>query len=186
MSQKAAEIYVSVDIEASGPIPGKYSMLSLGACVVDDPAKTFYVELQPINDEFVPEALAVSKLNLEHLKSNGHTPVQAMTEFEKWIKKIARMRVPVFVGFNACFDWAFVNWYFIEFLGSNPFGMSGIDIKSFYMGLGGVSWNQTRSSQLPDKFKGPSKQTHNALDDARAQGEIFCKLLLASGERSGG
>jgi ribonuclease T len=28
------EIYFSVDIEASGPIPGEYSMLSLGACLV--------------------------------------------------------------------------------------------------------------------------------------------------------
>ncbi|SSH65668.1 Uncharacterised protein [Klebsiella pneumoniae] len=26
------EIFVSVDVEASGPIPGKYSMLSIGAC----------------------------------------------------------------------------------------------------------------------------------------------------------
>jgi hypothetical protein len=33
--------YVSVDIEASGPIPRRYSMLALGACLVDDPARTF-------------------------------------------------------------------------------------------------------------------------------------------------
>ena len=28
------DTYISVDIEASGPVPGEYSMLSLGACVV--------------------------------------------------------------------------------------------------------------------------------------------------------
>ena len=27
--------YFSVDIEASGPIPGEYSMLSLGVCLVE-------------------------------------------------------------------------------------------------------------------------------------------------------
>ncbi|HUJ72080.1 MAG TPA: exonuclease domain-containing protein, partial [Verrucomicrobiae bacterium] len=92
--------------------------------------------------------------------------------------------IPVFVGFNASFDWAFVNWYFYNFLDRNPFGIGGIDIKAFYMGMAGVSWTETRSSQLPDKFKGPSPQTHNALDDARAQGEIFKRLLLESGRRS--
>jgi ribonuclease T len=28
------ECLISVDVETSGPIPGDYSMLSLGACVV--------------------------------------------------------------------------------------------------------------------------------------------------------
>jgi hypothetical protein len=37
------EVYFSVDVEALGPIPGEYSMLSLGACRVDVSDKTFYV-----------------------------------------------------------------------------------------------------------------------------------------------
>ena len=43
-----SELYFSVDIESAGPIPGVYSMLSLGACVVNDTSQTFYVELKPI------------------------------------------------------------------------------------------------------------------------------------------
>jgi hypothetical protein len=39
------EKYNSVDIEAAGPIPPTYSMLSLGACVVGDEQTTFYTEL---------------------------------------------------------------------------------------------------------------------------------------------
>lgn len=50
------EAYISVDIEASGPIPGEYSMLSLGACVVGDTAKTFYREIKPITDKYVQRA----------------------------------------------------------------------------------------------------------------------------------
>jgi hypothetical protein len=34
---KKKEIFVSVDVEASGPIPGEYSLLSIGACHVDKP-----------------------------------------------------------------------------------------------------------------------------------------------------
>ena len=36
--------YISFDVEASGLIPGKYSMLSIGACVVGDISKQFYKE----------------------------------------------------------------------------------------------------------------------------------------------
>jgi len=38
------ELYVSVDVETSGPIPGEYSLLSIGACLVDQPATSIYLE----------------------------------------------------------------------------------------------------------------------------------------------
>ena len=40
----------------------------------------------------------------------------------------------MFVGFNASFDWSFVNWYFHKFVGTNPFGVAALDIKAYYMG----------------------------------------------------
>src|SRR4030066_70658 len=96
------ELYISVDIEASGPCPPAYSMLSIGACLVGD---------------------------------------------------------------YGAFDWAFVNWYFHTYLGRNPFGIGPIDIKAYFMGLKGGSWEDTRSSRIPERFKGTAEQTHNALDD---------------------
>jgi len=47
-------------------------------------------------------------------------------------RKAAGPCKPVFVGFNACYDWQFVNWYLEHFTGGNPFGFAGLDIKSFY------------------------------------------------------
>ena len=44
-----SETFVSVDIEASGPSPSIGSLLSIGACLVDDPSVDFYVELKPID-----------------------------------------------------------------------------------------------------------------------------------------
>ena len=41
MSVKKSEIFVSIDVETSGPIPGEYSLLSIGACLVSDPDTTF-------------------------------------------------------------------------------------------------------------------------------------------------
>jgi len=183
MSQRKTEVYISVDIEASGPVPGEYSMLSIGACVVGDSNRTFYAELQPVTDQFIPEAMAVSKLSLEHLRINGEGPANVMKRFAGWLAQEAGAGKPVFVGFNASFDWAFVNWYFNKFLRKNPFGIGGIDIKAFYMGLAGVTWDETRSSRLPPEFQPVLKQTHNALEDALSQAEIFGKLLAASRSR---
>jgi len=60
----AEEVYVSVDIEAAGPVPGTYSMLALGASIVEAPGQTFYAELRPISDGFIPEAMRVSGFSL--------------------------------------------------------------------------------------------------------------------------
>lgn len=184
-SSNGGEEYVSVDIEASGPIPGEYSMLSLGACSVRDLHEDFYAELCPINDRYVSEALDVSGLSLTHLRQHGTDPTEAMAALRDWLKEVAANRKPVFVGFNASFDWAFVNWYFHKFLGDNPFGIGGVDIKAYYMGLSGSEWGKTTSGKLPEWLQPSRPQTHNALDDAQAQAEIFGKLLEASRKKRG-
>lgn len=171
------EIYVSVDIEAAGPVPGKYSMLSLGASLVDRPSETFYRELRPINDQFVSEALQVSGLSMERLTIEGRAPFEVMTDFRAWVTRSAGRGRPIFVGFNASFDWAFVNWYFHVFLEENPFGIGGIDIKAYAMGRLGSSWQATSSSRLPLDIRAPRALSHNALDDAIVQGDVFSKLL---------
>ena len=168
--------YFSVDIESSGPIPGRYSMLSLGACAVDEPEISFYVEFQPISADFIPEAMNISGFDLDELKKNGTPPLQAMADFKKWIDENSAGKKPVFVGFNASYDWQFVNWYFETFSGSNPFGFGAVDIKSFFMGLEGEHWSASSSSQLPKQYQPDTPQTHNALEDAKAQASIFSKM----------
>jgi ribonuclease T len=174
------ERFISVDIEASGPIPGEYSMLALGACEVANLASTFYVELKPINQNFVAAAIAVSSLKLDVLTTDGHDPARAMSQFQDWLRGIiAPEETPIFVGFNGGFDWSFVNWYFHKYLGENPFGFSSLDIKSFYMGFMGCRWSETKSSKLPARYQPSQPLTHNALDDAVAQAETFQKILVA-------
>src|SRR5262245_19662219 len=53
--------YVMVDVESDGPIPGDYSMICVGAVLVQEGLReTFYGRLRPISERWVPEALAVS------------------------------------------------------------------------------------------------------------------------------
>jgi ribonuclease T len=168
------EHYISIDIETSGPVPGDYSMLTLGACAVDDDTKTLYVELKPLNDRAVPEAMQVSGLSLETLARDGLEPADAMRALDEWIQTATpKDCTPVFVGLNAPFDWSFVNYYFIHFLGGNPFGFSAVDIKALYMGATGCTWKQTGSSQIAKRLHPKRKGTHNALEDALYQAELF-------------
>lgn len=174
------ETYISVDVEASGPIPGMYSLLSIGACVVGDIGESFYAEVQPINDAYVPEAIKVTGKSMKEFALSGQPPESAMKSFRDWLARVSDKASPVFVGFNAPFDWSFINWYFHTYLGENPFGIGGIDIKAFYMGMSGCSWDDTRSSRIPENFKGQSSHTHNALDDAKEQAEMFERMQRAA------
>jgi len=181
---KKQELYISVDIEADGPIPGDYSMSSIGAVVAADFTKTFYREMMPISEKWDPAAAAVSGLNRELLKTQGTHPANAMREMDAWVKTVCgETHRPVFVSFNATFDWMFSHWYFIHFHGSDPFGISGLEMKSFYAGLIGCDWGETTKKYVAKRFPSKQAHTHNALDDAKEQAEIFNGMWKASKER---
>ena len=91
-----------------------------------------------------PEALESCGFSMEKLAVEGVDPAEAMQRFETWLQEVLPTgQSPIFVGFNAPFDWMFVNDYFHRFLGHNPFGHAAIDIKSYYMGLAKVPWEET-------------------------------------------
>ena len=168
------EIFVSVDVETSGPIPGEYSLLSIGACDINDDSRSFSIELKPITDNADPAALEVSGLSLDVLAERGTEPTVAMQTFGKWVQALAEEDAElVFVGFNAPFDWSFVNYYFHRFTGSNPFGFTALDIKALYMGATGSSWSDTRSSQIAERLSPTRHGNHDALQDAKYQAELF-------------
>jgi DNA polymerase III epsilon subunit-like protein len=170
--------YISVDVETAGPNPSQYSLLTIGACTLKERPSTFYVELKPVNMNFVQEALAISRLSMERLAERGLQPAEAMRDFEAWLKaETPADQRPLFVAFNAPFDWMFVNDYFFRYLGRNPFGHTAIDIKAYYMGLTGGSWEETSMRHISARFLGDRQLTHHALRDAMDQAEIFRKLL---------
>lgn len=178
MSHQLKEVYISVDVETSGPNPGDYSLLSIGACVVSDLERAFYIELQPLNDRAEPQAMAACDLSLAHLAEYGAPPEEAMARFEDWVlRQFGPEERPVFVGFNASFDWMFVNYYFYRFLGRNPFGHTALDIKSYYMGLKGESWSGTSMRYLAQRYLDDQPLAHHALNDAQRQATLFSKML---------
>lgn len=174
------EIFISVDIEADGMIPGDFSMTELGAVVVGEPDKTFEAFLRPISERVIPAAAIVGKKDRKWLMENGEDPVTVMMNFSKWVRSVIPPDArPVFIGYNAAFDWMFVHWYFIHFIGENPFGYSALDIKSFYAGFGHIEdWGATGIKKLPLELAPSRELTHSAKDDAQQQAEIFEKIRL--------
>ena len=171
-----SELYISVDVETSGPIPAEFSLLSLGACVVGNINKNFYAEIRPLNDNFIKQALEVSGLSMKELKIKGEKPAEAIGRFENWIKEASGDNRPVFVAFNATFDWSFTHWYFIKFLERDPFGISGLDIKAYFMGKHNTLWSETVKKKVRSLYPSKTAHTHNALDDAIEQADIFEKM----------
>lgn len=173
------ELFISTDVETTGPAPGHdlYSMYQLGACVVGDLSKTFYAELALISDRFIPEALAACGQTFEELRAKGDDPAATMLRFSAWVEKVAAGKKPVFAAFGATFDWEFVDWYFQRFTGSNPFGHCGQDIKSYYQGMMRCRWDATKLSKIDPRFLSDKPHTHNALDDAIQQADMFAKML---------
>ena len=188
-----ADLYISGDVEADGPVPGPYSMLSFGLAVAgrfdgtnfvaDTPVnRTFYAELQPISEQFVPDALRVSGLDRERLTSTGETPADAMERASAWLASIAGDDRLVLVGYPLVFDWMWLYWYFVQFTSSgSPFGhSSGMDMKTMYTTKARVPIGQSTKSQMPRALLSERRHTHHALDDATEQAEMFGRLFTWS------
>jgi hypothetical protein len=188
-------MYFSADVEADGPVPGQYSMLSFGLAVAatfdgesfvacDPTAATHYAELQPISDAYDEAALAVSGLDRQALQRDGLPATDAMTGAAVWVRDQAGGHRPVFVGFPAAYDWMFVYWYFAKFSATgSPFEFSAcLDMKTMYQQKAGVVTARAGLDDLPAPLRSDRPHTHHALDDAISQADIFVRLFTWDGD----
>lgn len=192
------KIYISVDIESSGPTPGKYSMLSLGACIVGNTDILFYREIKPITLNFINSAMRVAVRGLKCLEDLKHleefdyksknfnsskildvlyqraeNPEKIMREYVEWIKENTEGFRPVEAVAPIKFDGMFTAWYFDNFYsGENPFGHSGEDINSMFRGVSRDIYTDIKQLGLR---KG--EPPHNALEDAVIQAKEFERVL---------
>lgn len=190
------DVYFSADIETDGSIPGVYSMLSFALVYAgrfdgehfERPAhfdQSLYRELRPISDEFQPEALKVNNLDRNRLIQEGECPDVAMTEAAEWVHSIAGPSKPILVAYPLSFDWAWLYWYFTRFskIGS-PFNHSlCFDVKTAFAVKARLPINQAGRSRLTSTLRSARTHTHNALDDAIEQAEVFGNVFEWDGLR---
>ena len=171
------KLLVSVDVEADGPCPGLYSMVSFGAVVVE-PAlnRTFYGRTEPLaGATFMQAALDVSGTTREaHLAYSDK--LRTMTDFYYWLRDLKAERL-TFVSDNPAFDWQWINYYFhrfnaFQFDPVNPFGYSARRIGDIWSGYrrkfnDHSSWKDLRKT----------RHTHNPVDDAKGNAEALLEIM---------
>ncbi|HVF79381.1 MAG TPA: hypothetical protein VNA28_13880 [Solirubrobacteraceae bacterium] len=189
------ELYISVDVEPDGHVPGTSSIVSLGACaavVRDDEgrlrlldcetdAHVFYAVLRPITDTYVEKALRVTGFDRATLERDGRPPEEALPEFAAWIDGLAAQHdaQPVLAAYPLGFVWHFTQYYLQEFAGRSPFGQSAhYDMKTAYAALTGSAVRDAIKRRMPSALLGPKdSKTHHALDDARGHVDLLVGLL---------
>lgn len=183
------EIYVSVDAETDGPIPGPHSMLSFGAACFaasGELLSTFTRNLETLaGAKGHPETMrwwATQDEAWEACRRDLVPPREALPEFLTYLEDLAREHKAnlVFIGFPVTFDFMFVYWYLIEFAGKSPFSFSGLDIKTYASAVLKKDYRACSKRGLPKEwFQGTREHTHQALDDAIGQGQLFMNMRRA-------
>lgn len=180
------EIYVSTDVEADGPIPGPYSMLSFGSAAFTASGglvATFSANLDVLEGAAGhPETMAWWAQNRdawEKTRSDLQSPSVAMHEYLAWLKRLPG--TPVLVGYPVAYDFMFVYWYLMKFTGECPFSHSALDIKTFAMAMLRLPYRESGKRNMPERWFPASPHTHVALDDAIEQGQLFCNMLAEHG-----
>jgi hypothetical protein len=177
------EIYVSTDIEADGPVPGLYSMLSFASAAFSaggEMISTFTANLETLPGaaqhpetmrfwERFPEAWAASR-------ESPLPPDVAMRDYAAWLSTLPGE--PVFVAYPVVFDYMYVQWYLHKFNGASPFSFYALDIKSYAMAMLRLDLRDVTKTSMPARwFDDTLPHTHKALDDAVEQGVLFCRML---------
>ncbi len=176
------EIYVSTDIEADGPIPGPYSMLSFASAAYA--ADKTLLGTYSANLETLPGATTHPKTMewwrqfpqaWEQCREGTRAPEAVMPEYLAWLGKLPGR--PVFVGWPATWDFMWIYWYLVRFTGERPFRENALDVRSYAMGMRKSEFRLTTRTYLPKRwFDDALPHTHVALDDALEQGALFCNM----------
>ncbi|RKS67688.1 hypothetical protein BZB76_6894, partial [Actinomadura pelletieri DSM 43383] len=90
---------------------------------------------------------------------------------------------PVLVAYPLGYDWMFLYWYWMRFTNTgSPFGHSRhLDLKSLYAAKANTMVTRSTKRQMPAELLSTRPHTHNALDDAIEQAELFHNLVRWAG-----
>jgi hypothetical protein len=177
-----AEVYVSTDVEADGPIPGPHSMLAFGsAAYLHDKTLvgTFAANLEMLpGASGHPDTMAWWRTQPDAwtaCRAELREPGEAMAAYVAWLEALPGR--PVFVGYPAAYDFLFVYWYLMRFVGRSPFSHSALDIKTMAMTMLKKDYRAATKRAMPKRWFDRLPHTHLALDDAIEQGTLFCNML---------
>lgn len=174
---------IALDVETTGIIPHKHSILSIGAVDMSNPDRTFYGECRAWDGaEIEDEALAVNGFTREQATDPARpSERELITSFVLWAKETEAS--PMMCGMNVGFDRDFIRCA-CERAGfdRSPFNYRTVDIHS-------VAWFyiMERGSRPPKNLSlnrvlemtgaGREPEPHNALTGAMCSAECISRML---------
>jgi hypothetical protein len=184
------ELYVSVDIEADGPCPGLFSMLSFGMAAFTVEKRlvgTFARNLRPLVDAHTDERTMTWWNTAENIDAfhasrvDQVEPYAAMADCRAWLEEMRRFGRPVICGAPSGFDFTFLYYYFQRELGESPVGFASLDLRSYAAAVLKRQYRQVgKNSYPPEWLSDALAHTHVALEDAIEQGCILINMLRAN------
>ena len=178
------QLFISLDVETFGPIPGKHPMVELGAAaytdnwdVVDTFSKClskdkWESDSSTIKWWFMPDNYP----NYQRIVKNAESPLEVMVQFSTWLQVLCDQGYELVpVAYPASFDYMFVYWYLVYYVGySRPLSFSCLDIKSYICASELLRYREATKRNFPKRwFNKYLKHTHKAVDDALEQGWMF-------------
>lgn len=161
-----------LDVEADGPCPGLFNMISFGLVSLAQPDLSFLGEVAPIVDSAgIADARAISGTSFETQKLFAD-PKVVMSDAAEWLAEVSNGQRVTIWSDNPGFDWQYWNYYCHKFLGQNPGGFSARRIGDLDAGrrqqpLNTNAWKKRRVTD----------HTHNPVDDARGNAEALRWIL---------
>lgn len=186
-SQPTPELYISCDIEANGPCPGLFSMLSFGlaAFTLDKQLiSTFSRNLELLDGAEVDErtmnwwAQTDQAEAYKRCREELVSPRAAMVEAKAWLDEMRRFGKPIVCGAPSGFDFTFMYYYFQRFLGESPIGFASLDLRTYAAAVMKRQYRHVGKRQYPQEWIDAGlPHTHVALDDAIEQGCILINMM---------
>lgn len=204
-----SETVLSLDVEATGPIPGPWWMCSLGLCRTDRPEDGLRILLKPLErpglsrpetaaamrivaqglpeseawDEGQPEAANIARIRA-WFEREGLPPTEALERVDAWIREQAPEGRAMLVGAPVTFDFLWIYWYWWHLREEMPpFGFAGLDLRSYFMGSHGVGALGTGKERYLKHYPNDYRHSHDPLDDARQQGALWRDMVAARAAR---
>lgn len=184
--------HISINVEADGPVPGRYSMRSLAAVV--------FTPKERIVSEFARNLRRLANASLrdatmkwwserpdarDRAREDARDPANVILEFLRFLASFdptyeSLVCVSGYVGF----DLQFVRRYTVTFAEVNPFWTRQLDLISCASAITKLPQPSHARRNLLDRWIAGSRHDHTAAADARSHASLAITMVSENRQRN--
>lgn len=177
---------IAIDLETTGSIGSKYSIVQLGAVKLDDNfniVDTFNMFARPLEKDVEIFAMNVHKIPINDILRSEHIE-KVLNEFERWIGK---PRDYYLAAWGTNFDINFLREQYKKLNRQYPFSYRCIDLKSivlYELARRNIRFKYTGLKSICKLMKLPFEgRAHDGLTDAKMSIKLIQHIQKIRGEK---